>query len=774
MAEKDTKGEGGGAHAPKHLPAPGPDERTIIRAVESDRVSPPVRSQYQPPYMVVVEGPRTGSRFPLGDGPNIVGRAPGNAIRLEDQSVSRQHSEITKGLSGWMVKDLGSKNGTLVNGKLIAEAVVIGHKDFVKTGIYQLRLITQPMSLEEEMTLPPDLAMPDRTVFVAAPPDSLTSEMLKKEAPAEKPQPSLPAEEGGKVEEGEGEEFEGEEGGGVEKVEMVPEVQPEKPAAKPGAKRQLVMVAVLALVSIIAIAYFANRFFFKPHKVKKPAHAAAAAEEALPEGTALQPQDLTLEPPPEPPQAPPGQLPAAPQQAGQQMLPAVPTLNPAQPLARPVHPVPVFLDFASSPMPTKVTFEDKELGMTPLRINAQLSPGRSYQARALFVMPEIQQQYTQESQFAVEKDQSVVPILFRAPIGMLKVMNLPRDVQFYLEGKFSYEKFQEQTAKLQGIVLQKPIYIPYGNYSLELRRSRQMGETSPTFVSGIIFRREFTIAQESPTYTLEVKDEDLTVFPVKIRSDPPNADVFVDGKAVGKTPFEGIFPLGEHKLTLRKEGYFEHSEDLKVDVNTPFAAEVKLKTSVAGAHLNNARQAMGRAMYQEAINELAEALNSSPAPTEVALSNYLLGQCYLKAGDVQRAIGYFTQARESETQRYPAILGLATSYAMLQQMNQALPLLVEVMLKTTDDETKRAAHGLFQKMSPFHSVIYVYSEPPGAQVTVNDKPVAQQTPVILHELPLGNYRLRVDKTGFLPTEMNLSLSVNEFNPVIVKLKPIPQ
>ncbi|MFH0799496.1 MAG: Ldh family oxidoreductase [Pseudomonadota bacterium] len=619
------------------------------------------------------------------------------------------------------------------------------------------------------------------TIFVATPPGSLTSEMLKKGVLAEKPQPEWPTEKPQAWQPAEktqawrpAEESKREEGRATEKVETVPEVQLEKPAAKPGIKRRLVMVAALALVSIIAVAYFANRFYFKPHKVKEPAHAAAAAEEALPEGTALQPRALSPETPPGPPQAPPqaspGQLPAAPQQAGQQMLPVVPTTNPAQP----AQPVPVFLDFASSPMPAKVTFEDKELGMTPLRINAQLSPGLSYQARALFVMPEIEQQYTQESQFAVEKDQSVVPILFRAPIGMLKVMNLPRDVQFYLEGKFSYEKSQEQTAKLQVVVLQKPIYMPYGNYSLELRRSRQMGETSPTSVSGIIFRREFTIAPDSPTYTLEVKDEDLTVFPVKIRSDPPNADVFMDGKAVGKTPFEGIFPLGGHKLTLRKEGYFEHSEDLKVDVNTPFVAEVKLKAPMAGAHINNARQAMGRAMYQEAINELAEALNSAPAPTEVALSNYLFGQCYLKVGDIQKAIGYFTQARESETQRYPAILGLATSYAMLQQMNQALPLLVEVMLKTTDDETRRAAHDLFQKMSPSHSVIYVYSEPPGAQVTVNDKPVGQQTPVILHELPLGNYRLRVDKPGFLPTELNLSLSVNEFNPVAVKLKPIPQ
>ena len=72
----------------------------------------------------------------------------------------------------------------------------------------------------------------------------------------------------------------------------------------------------------------------------------------------------------------------------------------------------------------------------------------------------------------MQKDQSVVPILFRGPIGTLKVMDLPRDAQFYLEGKFSYDRYQEQSAKLNQVVLQKPIYIPYGTewYPYFMRR----------------------------------------------------------------------------------------------------------------------------------------------------------------------------------------------------------------------------------------------------------------------------------------------------------------
>lgn len=816
MADKEEKTL---LNEPPDVPAS--DEHTLIRGQNDAEATP--ASPKDSPYMVVVDGPHAGAKFPLTeDAPNVVGRASGNAIRLEDQSVSRQHCEITKGVSGWVVKDLGSKNGTLVNGQILADSVVIGHKDVIKTGIYQLRLITQPTRVEEEMTLPPEIVTPDRTIFVAAPQDGLTSEIHRRDAtedfpevPEEREPPPMPRPE---------EEI------GISTFKEMQEEEPprfnirgfiDKLAGLN--RRQLVLYGSLAVVVLVALIFFTGRLL-RSGKAVKPQPVAAETEgaeapqgepqaipaipttpeagvapidqggapQALPAG-GVQPQ-LPVSPPateaapalaggtvpsvsPSPPV--PGALPTPAVPAGPITQPpegsaGLASSVPGAPPAAAAATIPVFLDLASSPMPAKVTFQNKDLGMTPQRINIELEAGRSYQAQALFSMPEIDQQYTQTIDFQVAKDQSVVPILFRGPIGMIKIMDLPRDVEFYLEGKFSYDKFQEQSAKLKEVVLQKPMYIPFGRYALELRRAKQLGETSPNYVADIIFRREFQIAEDSPTYVLEVKEQDLTVFPAKVRSDPPNADVFVDGKLVGKTPFEGVFPLGEHKLALRKEGYFDHVEDLKMDINMPFTSEVKLKTSVAGAHINNARQAMNRAMYQEAVNELAEALNSTPAPSEVGLVNYLLGVSYLRLNDVQRAIGYFEQAKADESQRLFAVLGLANCYAISQRLDQALPLLVEVLLKGKDDQLKKDAHDLFQKISPFKSVMYVYSDPVGAKVVVNDKPIAQATPVILHELPLGNYKIHIEKAGYQPTDLSISLSVNEFNPIIVKLKPIEQ
>jgi HD-GYP domain-containing protein (c-di-GMP phosphodiesterase class II) len=62
----------------------------------------------------------TGSRWKdqvwAGDAHLRVGRVPGIEMYLEDDSVSRRHAEVLYTEEGWVVRDLGSTNGTLVNG----------------------------------------------------------------------------------------------------------------------------------------------------------------------------------------------------------------------------------------------------------------------------------------------------------------------------------------------------------------------------------------------------------------------------------------------------------------------------------------------------------------------------------------------------------------------------------------------------------------------------------------------------------------------------------
>ncbi len=51
-----------------------------------------------------------------------IGRAPSNDIVIDDPTVSAQHASLTKSPGGYRLKDLGSKNGTQINGVLITDA----------------------------------------------------------------------------------------------------------------------------------------------------------------------------------------------------------------------------------------------------------------------------------------------------------------------------------------------------------------------------------------------------------------------------------------------------------------------------------------------------------------------------------------------------------------------------------------------------------------------------------------------------------------------------
>src|ERR1700722_6770 len=54
-----------------------------------------------------------------------IGRAPTNSIQLEDESVSGLHAEIELvGPGKYVLRDLGSKNGTFVNGVAVTEAEI--------------------------------------------------------------------------------------------------------------------------------------------------------------------------------------------------------------------------------------------------------------------------------------------------------------------------------------------------------------------------------------------------------------------------------------------------------------------------------------------------------------------------------------------------------------------------------------------------------------------------------------------------------------------------
>jgi len=87
--------------------------------------------------LVVRQGPEIGTRFSLDGDQVTVGRVPGNDIQLDDVTVSRQHAVLVRQGAAWLVRDLGSLNGTYVNSERVDESVV-QHGDEVQIGRFRL------------------------------------------------------------------------------------------------------------------------------------------------------------------------------------------------------------------------------------------------------------------------------------------------------------------------------------------------------------------------------------------------------------------------------------------------------------------------------------------------------------------------------------------------------------------------------------------------------------------------------------------------------------
>ena len=72
-------------------------------------------------------GPRSGETMSLRPGSLTLGRSPDNDIVIDDPSVSREHARLSNENGRYYIEDLGSMNGTMMNGKRVK-------KEFVGTG----------------------------------------------------------------------------------------------------------------------------------------------------------------------------------------------------------------------------------------------------------------------------------------------------------------------------------------------------------------------------------------------------------------------------------------------------------------------------------------------------------------------------------------------------------------------------------------------------------------------------------------------------------------
>lgn len=84
--------------------------------------------------LVMSQGPQPGQAFAIDRDQMTMGREPGNAIAVDDPQVSRQHARITRQGAVIMIEDLGSTNGTFVNGMRLTGPRALTPGDVISLG----------------------------------------------------------------------------------------------------------------------------------------------------------------------------------------------------------------------------------------------------------------------------------------------------------------------------------------------------------------------------------------------------------------------------------------------------------------------------------------------------------------------------------------------------------------------------------------------------------------------------------------------------------------
>lgn len=81
--------------------------------------------------------------FPLVDSGTLIGRDAGCLVQLTDPRISKRHALIKHEANDWIIEDLGSKNGTTVNGEQLEKPCRIDDGYMVSFGPMEFEFTTQ-------------------------------------------------------------------------------------------------------------------------------------------------------------------------------------------------------------------------------------------------------------------------------------------------------------------------------------------------------------------------------------------------------------------------------------------------------------------------------------------------------------------------------------------------------------------------------------------------------------------------------------------------------
>lgn len=102
--------------------------------------------------LVMRSGPTPGTTYALEGDQIIIGRDPSNGIVINDAEISRRHTKLTFQGGKYVVEDMGSTNGTFVNGQRIGGPHVLKPGEVVSLG-EQISLMFESIDFDPNATM---------------------------------------------------------------------------------------------------------------------------------------------------------------------------------------------------------------------------------------------------------------------------------------------------------------------------------------------------------------------------------------------------------------------------------------------------------------------------------------------------------------------------------------------------------------------------------------------------------------------------------------------
>ena len=100
---------------------------------------PPKKKRGAPTKLVISEGANAGVTVPLEGAPILLGRGADAAIRLDDDYVSTRHARFVTNGEEWFIEDMGSTNGTYLNGRQLRSVERLQMADTIRIGDSEYR-----------------------------------------------------------------------------------------------------------------------------------------------------------------------------------------------------------------------------------------------------------------------------------------------------------------------------------------------------------------------------------------------------------------------------------------------------------------------------------------------------------------------------------------------------------------------------------------------------------------------------------------------------------